>query len=133
MEAIEKEPASPTQLYNLNLSVEEKISIIAREIYGAGQIEFHLKALNDIKRIYALGQDKLPICIAKTQKSLSDNPALIGRPTGFKMLVREVELAAGAGFIIPIAGEIMRMPGLPEYPASESIDIDDAGNIIGLS
>ncbi len=133
LEAIEKEPASPTQLYNLNLSVEEKISIIAREIYGAGQIEFHLKALNDIKRIYALGQDKLPICIAKTQKSLSDNPALIGRPTGFKMLVREVELAAGAGFIIQIAGEIMRMPGLPEYPASESIDIDDAGNIIGLS
>ncbi|HOW88956.1 MAG TPA: formate--tetrahydrofolate ligase, partial [Elusimicrobiales bacterium] len=90
------------------------------------------RAKKDLSTINALGLDKLPVCIAKTQKSLSDNPDLIGRPKDFVVTVREVEIASGAGFLIPITGDIMRMPGLPERPASESIDIDAEGNITGL-
>ena len=87
----------------------------------------------DLKRIYTLGLDKLPICMAKTQKSFSDNDKLIGRPTGFRVTVREFEFAAGAGFVIPITGAMMRMPGLPAIPASEHMDIDNDGVISGLS
>ena len=83
-------------------------------------------------KIVKLGLDKLPVCIAKTQKSLSDNPDLIGRPKDFVVTVREIEIAAGAGFVIPITGDIMRMPGLPATPAAENIDINDAGEITGL-
>jgi len=119
-------------LYSLDISVEEKIKNIAQKIYGAEQVEYSAKALKDIKRVYNLGLDKLPVCVAKTQKSLSDNPALIGRPEGFIFHVREVEIAAGAGFIIPIAGEMMRMPGLPEVPAAEKINIDNNELISGL-
>ena len=89
-------------------------------------------SLIDLEKIIGLGLDKLPVCIAKTQKSLSDNPALIGRPKDFVVTVREIEIAAGAGFLIPITGDIMRMPGLPEHPSSENIDIDENGNITGL-
>ncbi|HQB79503.1 MAG TPA: formate--tetrahydrofolate ligase, partial [Tenuifilaceae bacterium] len=85
-----------------------------------------------LKKVYNLGLDKMPICMAKTQKSLSDNPDLLGRPKDFVVTVREIEIAAGAGFIVPITGQIMRMPGLPEEPASENIDIDNDGNISGL-
>ena len=87
----------------------------------------------DLKRIKTLGLDKLPICMAKTQKSFSDNDKLIGRPTGFRVTVREFEFAAGAGFVIPITGAMMRMPGLPAIPASENMDIDNDGVISGLS
>lgn len=121
-----------TPLYDWNWSVEDKIRTIATQYYGADGVDFQSKAQLDIKRIIRLGLDKLPVCMAKTQKSLSDNPDLIGRPTGFTLTVREIEIAAGAGFIVPITGEMMRMPGLPEVPAAEGIDIDDDGNISGL-
>jgi len=112
--------------------VEKKIETIATKYYGAAAVDFQAKARADLKRITTLGLDKLPVCIAKTQKSLSDNPDLIGRPEGFTLTVREIEVAAGAGFLVPITGEMMRMPGLPETPAAEGIDIDDEGNISGL-
>ncbi len=120
-------------LYDWSLSVEEKIKTIATEIYGALDVEYSSKARTQLKQIAALGYDKLPICMAKTQKSLSDKESIVGRPTGFTINVREFEFAAGAGFIIPILGDMMRMPGLPAIPASEHMDIDNNGKISGLS
>lgn len=120
-------------LYDWNLSIEEKVETIAKKVYGADGVDYQGKALLDLKRIYTLGLDKLPICMAKTQKSFSDNEKLIGRPTGFRVTVREFEFAAGAGFVIPITGAMMRMPGLPAVPASEHMDIDNNGVISGLS
>jgi formate--tetrahydrofolate ligase len=120
-------------LYDWNSSVIEKIETIAKEIYGAEGVDFSTKAEQDLKRIEKLGLSKLPICMAKTQKSFSDNESLVGRPTNFRITVREFEIAAGAGFLIPIIGNMMRMPGLPSIPASEGMDIDDNGVISGLS
>lgn len=120
-------------LYDWNLSIEDKIRTIATEIYGADGVEYAAKAKTQLKTIKTLGFDNLPVCIAKTQKSLSDNENKIGRPRGFNITVREFEFAAGAGFVIPIVGEIMRMPGLPAVPASEGMDIDNEGNVTGLS
>lgn len=120
------------RLYDVNDSPEEKISIIAKTIYGADLVEYTVKAKKQLAHIYRLGADKLPVCIAKTQKSLSDIAKRIGRPEGFTVTVREFELALGAGFIIPIMGDIMRMPGLPEIPAAENMDIDSNGVITGL-
>jgi len=120
-------------LYDHSIGVKEKIETIAREIYGADGVDFSKQALADIRKIESLNLDKLPVCMAKTQKSFSDNEKLIGRPKGFKVTVREFEIAAGAGFIIPILGKMMRMPGLPSVPASEEMDIDDNGVITGLS
>jgi formate--tetrahydrofolate ligase len=119
-------------LYQWASPVIEKIETIATEIYGAEHVDYTSKAKGHLKKITHLGLDHLPICIAKTQKSLSDNPKLLGRPKDFIITVREIEIAAGAGFLIPITGDIMRMPGLPAHPASESIDIDENGEIIGL-
>lgn len=119
-------------LYQLEESVEDKISTIAKKIYGAEAVDYTSKAKSDLKKITNLGLDHLAICMAKTQKSLSDNPDLLGRPKDFVITVREIEIAAGAGFLIPITGEIMRMPGLPEEPSSERIMIDDEGEIDGL-
>ncbi|MBK7409249.1 MAG: formate--tetrahydrofolate ligase [Saprospirales bacterium] len=119
-------------LYSWDMPVEEKIHTIATKIYGADGVEYQGKAKTDLKRIEKLGLGNLPVCIAKTQKSLSDDPSLIGRPTGFTLTVREIEIASGAGFLVPITGEMMRMPGLPETPAAEGIDIDLDGNISGL-
>lgn len=119
-------------IYPLEDSVERKIETIATRIYGADGVEYTPKAKTALKRISELGLDGLAICMAKTQKSLSDNPALLGRPQGFTITVRDIEIAAGAGFLVPITGEIMRMPGLPEEPAAIHIDIDDEGNISGL-
>jgi formate--tetrahydrofolate ligase len=124
---------TPRHTYALEQPVEEKIAAIATRIYGAARVEFGPKARTDLKTIADLGLDRLPICMAKTQYSFSDNPALLGRPRDFVFTVREIEIAAGAGFLIPIAGEILRMPGLPEVPAAEHIDIDDDGNITGLT
>ena len=123
-------PFIPT--YDWNSTVEEKINAIATKIYGAKRVEYSVEAKSDIKRINYLGLNKLPVCMAKTQKSLSDNPDLIGRPKDFTLTVRDIEIAAGAGFIVPITGEMMRMPGLPDTPAAESIDIDKDGHITGL-
>ena len=120
-------------LYDWNATIEEKVETIAKKVYGADGVDYQGKALIDLKRLYKLGLDKLPICMAKTQKSFSDNDKLIGRPTGFRVTVREIEFAAGAGFIIPITGAMMRMPGLPPVPASEHMDIDNDGVISGLS
>lgn len=119
-------------LYSLDDSVETKIETIAKKIYGAEAVDYTPKAKANRLKIVDLGLEKLAICMAKTQKSLSDNPDLLGRPKDFIITVREIEIAAGAGFLIPITGDIMRMPGLPEQPASERIDIDDEGNITGL-
>ncbi|MFZ4772354.1 MAG: formate--tetrahydrofolate ligase, partial [Ferruginibacter sp.] len=120
-------------LYDWNLSIEEKIKCIATEIYGADDVEYSPKAREGLKTIKELGLDKLPVCMAKTQKSFSDNETKIGRPRNFIITVREFEFAAGAGFVIPILGDMMRMPGLPAIPASEGMDIDNEGKIIGLS
>jgi formate--tetrahydrofolate ligase len=121
------------QLYDWSLSIEEKIDIIAKEIYGAAAVTYTSKAKVQLKEYSKLGFNGLPVCIAKTQKSFSDDETLYGRPSNFTVNVREFELAAGAGFIVPILGEMMRMPGLPAIPASEGMDIDNQGNITGLS
>ena len=120
-------------LYDWNLTVREKIEIISKQIYGANGVEYSKKALTDLKKIQQLGLEHLPVCMAKTQKSFSDNPALLSRPDGFDVNVREFEFAAGAGFVIPILGVMMRMPGLPAVPASEGMQIDNNGKISGLS
>ncbi|MBT7243603.1 MAG: formate--tetrahydrofolate ligase, partial [Flavobacteriaceae bacterium] len=121
------------QLYDWNAPVKVKIETIAKEIYGADGVEYSKKALIQLDKIENLGLDKLAICMAKTQKSFSDNDRLTGRPTGFKVTVREFEFASGAGFVIPILGNMMRMPGLPAIPASEGMSIDNNGKISGLS
>lgn len=119
-------------LYDWNWSIEKKVETIAKEIYGAAAIDYTSQAKNDLKKISSLGLDKLPVCIAKTQKSLSDNPKLLGRPKDFIVTVRQIEIASGAGFVIPITGDIMRMPGLPDSPSAERIDVDEEGRISGL-
>jgi len=120
-------------LYKWEQPIKDKIKKIATEIYGANDVEYSKKALTTLRKIEKLGYAHLPIVMAKTQKSLSDNPSKIGRPTDFNVFVREVEINTGAGFIIPILGKMMRMPGLPSQPASENMQIDNDGNITGLS
>lgn len=120
-------------MYDWSWSISKKIETIATKIYGAKAIDYTSKAKEDIQKIEMLGLSGLPVCIAKTQKSLSDNPDLLGRPKDFIVTVREIEIASGAGFVIPITGEIMRMPGLPAVPAAENMDVDDDGNITGLA
>ena len=120
-------------LYDWKSPVKEKIETIATKIYGASGVIFSKKALIDLRRIDKLGLNEFPICMAKTQKSFSDNDKLLGRPTDFEVEVREFEYAVGAGFIIPILGKMMRMPGLPATPASEHMEIDNNGVISGLS
>ncbi len=120
------------QLYSWDSPVEEKILTVAQEIYGAEKIDFTSEAKKDLRRIKKNGYDKLPICIAKTQKSLSDNPKLLGKPKDFLVTVRRILIASGAGFLIPITGDIMRMPGLPKTPSALQIDIDSCGNIKGI-
>jgi formate--tetrahydrofolate ligase len=121
-------------LYDWNsTSIVEKMDIVAKEIYGADSVKLSGQAEADLRKIKSLGMDHLPICMAKTQNSFSDDPKVFGRPTGFSVTVREFEIAAGAGFIVPILGVMMRMPGLPEVPASEGMDIDKNGVVTGLS
>ena len=133
VDSIESGTNNFKRLYDWNAPVIEKIETIAREIYGADGVDFAAKAKRDLKGIENLGLAHLPICMAKTQKSFSDNDKLVNRPTGFKVTVREFEIAAGAGFLIPILGKMMRMPGLPAVPASEGMNIDSNGVISGLS
>ncbi|MEM6380376.1 MAG: formate--tetrahydrofolate ligase, partial [Bacteroidota bacterium] len=131
--AVESQAQSTfTPLYSWDTPVEEKIHTIATKIYGADGVTYSQKAKLNLKRIKRLELENLAICVAKTQKSLSDDPRKIGRPKDFKINVREIEIAAGAGFLIPITGDIMRMPGLPAIPSAEHIDIDDQGQITGL-
>ena len=128
----EKSETKFKPLYDLDLTVQEKVEKIAKEIYGADGVNFTAKALNNIKKYVELGYDKLPICVSKTQKSLSDDPKLLGRPTGFKITINEVRLSAGAGFLVAMAGTIIDMPGLPKKPSAELIDVDEHGVISGL-
>ena len=132
VEAVEAASGEFKPIYDWSSSVEDKINAVATKIYGAKGVEYAPKAKIGLRRIARLGLDHLPVCIAKTQKSLSDNEKLIGRPKDFVITVREIEIAAGAGFLVPITGNIMRMPGLPAVPSAEKIDIDEDGNITGL-
>jgi formate--tetrahydrofolate ligase len=132
VDSVNAENSDFKPLYDWQSPVKDKIERIAKEIYGATRVDYASKAIVDLKRIENLGLNNLPICMAKTEKSLSDNPKLLGRPKDFVITVREIEIAAGAGFIIPITGTIMRMPGLPAHPASEQIDVNEEGKITGL-
>ena len=127
-----RKPNSFHYLYDANAAPEEKIATIATRIYGASGVTFTDRAMKDLRRIHDLGKDDLLICMAKTQSSISDDPDKKGRPSGFTLTVREVRLSAGAGFIIPITGSIMTMPGLPKRPAACDIDVDENGRISGL-
>ncbi len=130
--ALAEQPSAFRFLYPDNAPVKEKIETVCREIYGADGVDFSAQAEKSLREIEALGGDKLPVCIAKTQYSLSDNPKLLGRPTGFRVAIRDLKLNNGAGFVVAYAGDILTMPGLPKHPAAESIDVDDDGNITGL-
>lgn len=120
-------------LYDLDLSIEQKVEKIAKEIYRASSVTFGPDAQTALRRIKNLGLEKLPVCIAKTQYSFSDDPTRRAAPEGFEITVKDIEIAAGAGFVVPMLGSIMRMPGLPETPASEGMDIDANGVVSGLS
>jgi formate--tetrahydrofolate ligase len=127
------EPGKFRFLYDDRLPVKEKIKIIATELYGAAGVAYVGTAEKDIEAIEASGLNKLPVCMAKTQLSITDNPDIKGAPKGWTLTVREVRLSAGAGFIVPLTGEIMTVPGLPTSPAAERMDIDADGRITGLS
>lgn len=127
-----EQPSEFRYLYDEKLPIKDKIETIAKEIYGADGVDYTTQAEKQIKEIEALGQDKLPVCIAKTQYSLSDNPALLGRPKNFRITVRSLSLSSGAGFIVALTGDIMTMPGLPKSPAAYRIDVDRDGVISGL-
>ena len=129
---IHNNPSRFCFLYDPKKPVKEKIETITKKMYGAGRVIFTVAAEQDITLCEKLGLDKLPICIAKTQFSLSDNPEYLGRADGCKITVREIKFSAGAGFLVPMTGKITTMPGLPAKPTSESFDIDDKGNIFGL-
>lgn len=130
--AIEDEDSHFAPLYDVNQTIKEKFEIIATKIYRADGVVYTAKADRAIKEIEALGLDKLPICVAKTQYSLSDNPTLLGKPTGFKINVGDVRVSAGAGFVVIYTGDIMTMPGLPKVPSAENIDVNENGYITGL-
>lgn len=119
-------------MYDVNQSIPEKITTIAKEIYGADGVNFTKAAQKQLKEIEDLGYDKMPICMAKTQYSFSDDATKLGRPTGFTITVRELRLSAGAGFIVALTGNVLTMPGLPKHPAAENMDIDNNGKITGL-
>ena len=119
-------------LYKDEDSIKDKIKTVCSEIYGSKAVDYTKQAEQDIKKIQELGLENLPVCIAKTQKSLSDNPELLGRPKDFLVTVRKIDISSGAGFLIPITGDILLMPGLPEHPAAEDIDIDKEGKVSGI-
>ncbi|MBQ1985669.1 MAG: formate--tetrahydrofolate ligase, partial [Clostridia bacterium] len=119
-------------IYEIEKTIEEKIEAIAKTIYGAGGVTFTAAAKKSLKDIKALGGDTMPVCIAKTQYSLSDNAALLGRPSGFEITIRDLRLSNGAGFVVAYAGDVMIMPGLPKVPSAEKIDVGEDGMIHGL-
>ena len=132
VEAAFDKPNSFHFLYETDQTIPEKIEAVAREIYGADGVDFTGPAQKQLQEIEALGLDKMPVCMAKTQYSLSDDPAKLGRPSGFRITVRELRVSAGAGFIVALTGNILTMPGLPRHPAAENMDIDKDGRITGL-
>ena len=132
LETLEKKESQFKVLYEDSLPLKEKIETIASEIYGAGGVTYTAAALKQLQNLEKLGFGELPVCMAKTQYSLSDDPMLLGRPVGFTMHVREVYVSAGAGFVVVLTGAVMTMPGLPKKPAAHQIDVDDNGKITGL-
>lgn len=132
IDLLENKESNFKPIYDLDLPIDEKIKTIAREIYGADDVIFAKKAKTNIKKLTDLGLDKLPICIAKTQYSLSDDPTLLGRPTGFNIEINDLIPNTGSGFLVAISGDIMRMPGLPKVPAANNMDILEDGEIVGL-
>ena len=132
MAALDAGTDAYTPLYSLASSLEEKINIIAREIYGAGSVTLQPAARQALQQFTEMGYGELPVCMAKTQYSLSDDPTLLGRPEGFELTVRDATLSAGAGFVVCLTGNVMTMPGLPKQPAAEAIYPDEGGNIRGL-
>ena len=132
VKTIEEKPSDFKPLYDAELPIKEKLDIIAREIYRADGVVYTKSAEKAIAEIEALGKDKLPVCVAKTQYSLSDDQTKLGKPENFTITVRDVRLSAGAGFIVALTGDIMTMPGLSKQPAAYSIDVDTDGNIKGL-
>jgi len=131
-DVIEHKEAHFKPVYELDMSLKEKIETVAKKIYGADGVNFDSAALKNMEKLEALGFGKLPVCMAKTQYSLSDDPTLLGRPEGFNIRVRDMYVSAGAGFVVVLTGDIMTMPGLPKKPAAYSIDVDDNGRITGL-
>ena len=129
---IKTEPSDFKVLYDENLPIKSKIEIIAKEIYGCTKVLYAASADKTIKKIEDMGYDKLPICMAKTQYSLSDDPANLGRPSAFTVTVREFKPSIGAGFIVALTGEVMTMPGLPKVPAAMNMDVDENGKAVGL-
>ena len=132
VETIKSEPSEFKPIYNVNLPIKEKIETIAREIYGADGVTYTATANRQILNLTNLGFDKMPVCMAKTQYSLSDDPSLLGRPSGFDITIREVNVSSGAGFIVALTGAVITMPGLPKVPAANNMDIDRNGTIVGL-
>lgn len=132
LEVLETKEAHFSPIYDLDLSIADKIKTIAKEIYGADDVTFTKKVLNKMKKYEAQGLGQLPICVAKTQYSLSDDPTLLGRPSGFVVEINDLIPNTGAGFLVAISGDIMRMPGLPKVPAAVNMDIDEEGKIVGL-
>jgi formate--tetrahydrofolate ligase len=132
-ETVDRGEAQFKPLYESDLTLPEKIEIIAREVYGADGVDYVDGADRKLRRLDRGPGAGMPICMAKTQYSLSDDPSLLGRPKGFRITVRDVRLSAGAGFVVPLTGDIMTMPGLPRRPFAEGMDIDAAGRITGLA
>lgn len=132
LNVLETKEAHFAPIYDLDLPIQEKIRTIVKEIYGGDDVTFTKKVLNKIKKYEAQGLGNLPICVAKTQYSLSDDPTLLGRPSGFKVTINDLIPNTGAGFLVAISGDIMRMPGLPKVPAAVNMDIDEDGKIVGL-
>ena len=132
LDTLETKKSNYAPVYSLDMSIEDKIETLIKQIYGGKGAVYSLKAKNQIKKLTELGFDKLPICMAKTQYSLSDNPKLLGRPENFEVTISEVRVSAGAGFVVVQTGDIMTMPGLPKKPAAENIDILENGEIVGL-
>ncbi len=130
--AAAEQPSSFAPLYSLDLTIPEKLDKIARDIYGADGVDYTAKARKSLAQIEKLGGNALPVCVAKTQYSLSDTPSLLGRPTGFRITISDLRLSNGAGFVVAYAGSIMTMPGLPKTPAAMNIDVDANGKISGL-
>ena len=132
LEILETKEADFAPLYDLNLPIADKIRTIAKEIYGADDVVFTKKVMTKMQKYTEQGLSNLPICVAKTQYSLSDDPTLLGRPEGFTVTISDLIPNTGAGFLVAISGDIMRMPGLPKVPAAVNMDIDEDGTIVGL-
>ncbi|MCI6732906.1 MAG: formate--tetrahydrofolate ligase, partial [Lachnospiraceae bacterium] len=129
----EEEDASGfTYAYDLDMPLKDKIEAIAKKVYGADGVDFSPEAAKEIDNLTKIGYGNVPVCMAKTQYSLTDDQTKLGRPSGFRITIRQVTMSAGAGFMVAITGAIMKMPGLPKVPAAERIDVDSTGKITGL-